>query len=107
MIKIMKNLKVSQYTQKRYADNKINHKDFKVEDHVYLKVKSNKRSLRMGTYAKLEPHFCGLFEVFEIVGPVAYRISLPPTVRSHNVFHVSLLKKYVHDSNHVVDWTMM
>jgi hypothetical protein len=23
------------------------------------------------------------------------------------VFHVSLLKKYVHESNHVIDWTMI
>jgi hypothetical protein len=25
----------------------------------------------------------------------------------HNVFHVSLLKKYVHDPNHVIDWHMI
>jgi hypothetical protein len=25
-------------------------------------------------------------------------------VKAHNVFHVSLLKKYVHDSNHIIDW---
>jgi hypothetical protein len=25
----------------------------------------------------------------------------------HNVFHVSLLKKYVLDSNHVIDWILI
>jgi hypothetical protein len=25
----------------------------------------------------------------------------------HNVFHVSLLKKYVHDPNHVIDWNLI
>lgn len=25
-------------------------------------------------------------------------------MRDHNVFHVSLLKKYVHDPNHIIDW---
>jgi hypothetical protein len=25
----------------------------------------------------------------------------------HNVFHVSLLKKYVHDTNHVIDWNVI
>jgi hypothetical protein len=25
----------------------------------------------------------------------------------HNVFHVSLLKKYVLDANHVIDWNVI
>ena len=25
----------------------------------------------------------------------------------HNVFHVSLLKKYVHDPNHVINWDVI
>jgi hypothetical protein len=25
-------------------------------------------------------------------------------VKEHNVFHVFLLKKYVHDPNHIIDW---
>jgi hypothetical protein len=39
------------------------------------------------------------------VGPVAYRLALPLIVKVHNVFHVSLLKKYVHDVNHIIDWS--
>jgi hypothetical protein len=38
------------------------------------------------------------------VGLVADCLALPPTVKAHNVFHVLLLKKYVHDSNHMIDW---
>ena len=41
------------------------------------------------------------------MGPIAYRLGLPPTVKTHNVFHVSLLKKYVHDANHIIDWSMI
>ena len=28
-------------------------------------------------------------------------------MRAHNVFHVSLFKKYVHDPNHVIDWNVI
>jgi hypothetical protein len=73
----------------------------------YIRVKPKTRSLRMGTCAKLVPHYCVPFEVLEKVGPVAYKISLPPNIRSHNVFHVSLLKKYIHVSNHGINCTMI
>jgi hypothetical protein len=57
----------------------------------------------MGACAKMAPRYCGAFEVLDRVGPVAYSLALPPTVKAHIVFHVSLLKKYVHDSNHIID----
>ena len=38
---------------------------------------------------------------------VAYRISLPASTRDHNVFLVSLLNKYVHDPNHVINWDVI
>jgi hypothetical protein len=61
----------------------------------------------MGSCAKLGPLYCGTFENLDRVGPIAYRLTLPPTMKAHNVFHVSLLKKYVHDSNHIIDWSVI
>jgi hypothetical protein len=74
---------------------------------VYLQIRPRISSLRMGTCAKLAPQFCGPFEILDRMGPVAYRLALPSTVKAHNVFHVSLLKKYVHDSNHIIDWSVI
>ena len=32
---------------------------------------------------------------------------LPASMTVHNVFHVSLLKKYIPDANHVIDWNVI
>ena len=29
---------------------------------------------------------------------------IPPNLRFHNVFHIFVLKKYVHDATHVINW---
>ena len=39
------------------------------------------------------------------VGEIAYRLALLPSLSSvHEVFHVSMLRKYTPDPAHVVDW---
>ena len=47
--------------------------------------------------------FIGPYEVIEKVGPVAYRLALPPELEKiHNVFYVSMLRRYQSDPSHVV-----
>jgi hypothetical protein len=106
-LKIKQNLKDSQDRQKNYADKNITQRKFKVGDHVFLKVKSNMSSLKLGSCTKLVTRFCGPFEILEMIGLVTYMIVLPASMSIHNVFHVSLLKKYIPDANHVIDWNVI
>ena len=61
--------------------------------------------VRFGKRGKLSPRFIGPFEILERVGTVAYQLSLPPSMSGvHEVFHVSMLRRYTLDPAHVVDW---
>ena len=52
----------------------------------------------------MSPRYIGPFEILERVGNVAYRLALPQELAYvHNVFHVSMLKKYIPDPSHVLD----
>ncbi len=72
-------------------------------DKVFLKVFPWKKIMRFGRKGKLSPRFIGSYEVLERVGPLAYRLALPPKLEKiHNVFHVSLLRRYRYDPSHVL-----
>ena len=76
-----------------------------MDDHVFLKVMPKRGVVRFGKRGKLSSRFIGPFEVLERVGAVAYRLALPSSLSGvHEVFHVSMLRKYTLDAAHVVDW---
>ena len=61
--------------------------------------------VRFGKRGKLSPRFIGPFEILEMIGTVAYRLALSPSMTGvHEVFHVSMLRNYTLDPAHVVDW---
>ena len=102
---IRKRLLTAQSRQKSYDDVRRRPLEFKVGDHVFLKVMLKRGVIRFGKRGKLSPRYIGPFEVLERVGVVAYRLALPPSLLTvHEVFHVSMLRKYTPDPTHMVDW---
>ena len=59
--------------------------------------------MRFGKKGKLSLRFIGHYEMIEKVGPMAYRLALPPELEKiRNVFHVLMLRRYRSDPSHVV-----
>ncbi|KAK6124729.1 hypothetical protein DH2020_041530 [Rehmannia glutinosa] len=82
--KIRDRIKAAQDRQKSYADRRRKDLQFEVNDKVFLKVAPLKGVVRFGD--------------------VAYRLALPPSLRQiHNVFHISMLGKYIADPSHIIN----
>ena len=74
-------------------------------DCVFLRVSPQRGHCRVGKHSKLSPRYVGPFEIEARVGPVAYRLALPPSLeRVHNVFHVSQLRLYHPDPSHILEF---
>eukprot|EP00253_Pinus_taeda_P027559 PITA_27559 len=102
---IRQRLKEAQDRQKSYADAHRTDRRYEVGDQVFIRIKPNKSTIRFGKGTKLLPRFIGPFKVVERVGPVAYRLALPPHLHKiHNVFHVSILRHYIADLSHNLQW---
>ena len=82
-----------------------NERNDEIGDQVFLKVSPMRGMMRFGKKGKLNPRYVGPFKVIERIGEVAYQLALPPALsRLHDVFHVSMLKKYLHDPSHVLSY---
>jgi hypothetical protein len=61
--------------------------------------------MRFGKKGKLSPRFIGPFEITQRVGKLVYRIVLPPDlIGTHDVFHVSMLRKFIANPNVIVEY---
>ena len=100
---IRKCLLTAQSRQKNYANRRHRPLEFEVGDHVFLKVMPKIGVVRFDKQGKLAARYIRPFEVFERVGTVAHRLALPLSLSCvHEVFHVSILRKYTLDPSHLV-----
>ena len=60
--------------------------------------------VRLDKWGKLASRYIRSFKILERVGTVAYRLALPPSLLGvHEVFHVSMLRKYTRNLAHELD----
>ena len=96
-------LKAAQDRQKSYSDQHRRDMEYSIGDKVFLRVSPWKGIIRFGQKGKLRPRYIGPYEITERVGPLAYRLALPAELAQiHNVFHVSMLRRYRSDPTHVI-----
>ena len=77
--------------------------EYEPRDKAFLRVSPWKGILRFGKKGKLAPRYIGPYEVIERIGPVAYRLALPPELSQiHSVFHVSQLRRYRSNPSHIL-----
>ncbi|CAN1154462.1 Transposon Ty3-I Gag-Pol polyprotein [Linum perenne] len=100
---IRKSLKAAQDRQKSSVERPGDPRTYEVGDKVFLRVSPWKGVMRFGRKGKLSPRYIGPYEILERIGPLAYRLALPPSLsRIHNVFHVSMLRAYRSHPEHVI-----
>ncbi|XP_062093484.1 uncharacterized protein LOC133799486 [Humulus lupulus] len=103
--RIRKHMLIAQSRQQSYANAKRWDIEFEVGHKVFWKVSPTKGVKRFGKKEKLSPRYVGPFEIIERIGPVAYCLALPPALaNTHNVFHTSMLRKYVCDQSHTLSY---
>jgi hypothetical protein len=105
VVLIRRRLSAAQDRQKSYADVRRRALEFIEGDKVFLKVAAMKGVARFCKKKKLNPRYVGPFEILKRVGPVAYRLALPPSLAGvHDIFHVSMLRKYIPDPSHIIKY---
>ena len=71
---------------------------------VFIKVAPWKGVIHFQKRGKLNPRYISAFKILERIGLIAYRLDLPRDLeRIHDVFHVSILRKYIFVSSHVLE----
>jgi hypothetical protein len=93
--KAKENIKAAQQRQAHYANQHRREVVFKVGDQVLLSTANIRNENRA---PKLTAKYIGPFAITRVVSDVAYELELPVTLKIHNVFHVSKLRKYVDGS---------
>ncbi|GMF29168.1 unnamed protein product [Phytophthora fragariaefolia] len=96
-------LSKAQARQKRYYDKHRSHTTFKLSDFVYVRERMPNKAFSTPEYDisidstknKLLPRWVDPFPTTKRIGENSYKLILPCTLKSHDVFKVDQLKSYI------------
>lgn len=75
---------------------------------MFLKVSPINGTLRFGMRDKLSPRYVGPFLILEKIGNAVYKLALSLALCSvDNVFRISLLRKYVTNLEHMLNFILL
>jgi hypothetical protein len=72
------------------------YKPFQKDQLIWLEAKN----LHLGYNKKISTKREGPFKISKVMGPVTYRLQLPPAWKIHDIFHTSLLTPYTETDIH-------
>ncbi|XP_043694669.1 uncharacterized protein LOC122645431 [Telopea speciosissima] len=100
---IREKIKIAQSRQQSHTDVRRKDLEFQTGEKVFLCVSLTKGIMQFSKKGKLSPRYIGPYEILKRIGAVAYQLALPPSLEGvHNVFHISMLKKYVPNPTHIL-----
>ncbi|KAA0034910.1 hypothetical protein E6C27_scaffold103G00400 [Cucumis melo var. makuwa] len=82
---------------KKWVDKRRRSKEYKAGEKVLVRLLPNQFKYLRTVHKGLVQRYEGPFSILERVGKAAYRLELPSKLKSHNVFHVSMLKPFPED----------
>ncbi|KAJ7544899.1 hypothetical protein O6H91_09G098300 [Diphasiastrum complanatum] len=95
------NIRQAMDRAKSYADQNRTPREFVVGDMVFLQV-PNSKTLKTGKCYKLSPRYCGPWKIVKRISDVFYKLDFPKTCKVHPVFHVSRLKRVLHNGDNLL-----
>ncbi|KAK6148381.1 hypothetical protein DH2020_019293 [Rehmannia glutinosa] len=100
---IKERIRTAQSRQKSYADKRRKDLEFEAGDEVFLRLLPWKGLINPKKGGKLSPRYIGPYKILQRIGKLAYRLELPAQYAGmHDVFHISRLKKYQPDPEHII-----
>ena len=94
---------MAQSHQKSYTYARRRPLEYEVDYWVCLKVSPMKGFMRFVKKGKVSPLYVGHYKIFKRIGNLAYELEIPQELTAvHQVFHVSMLKKYMCDPSLII-----